>query len=327
MKSHITPQLEPLNDSSGANSPLLIHSVISSHLKDLGYPLKSLLSMEKCGEFSGAYINKSCGCGSKVISLIHHCSLRTCPQCSKIRSRRIFKQFLPFLSEFPVTKRDFYQFLTISPKNYNSLEEGFKHIKKSFSKFIRRKYIRDRIKGGIYVLETKYSDITKWNIHIHCILYGSWLDYRIRGKCNKCGQNLLKYNKYNKTFYCSNHKCNSTDVVLKQNTRLGNEWKKSSGEYAHIYGKRAKYIRGASSYITKYISQDKTNFSNEEKVAQYIFYTRKKKLINLFGIFFKAKFDKKKYIPICKICGEPINYFFDFEVSKIIIEFQDKPPS
>ena len=92
--------------------------------------------MIKCGTMSGFSVVKSCDCGKEVIPLTYHCSLRTCSNCSKIRKRRISRKYLPFLQKVHQDRKNFLYFLTISPRNYENLEEGMDHIKKSFSKFI-----------------------------------------------------------------------------------------------------------------------------------------------------------------------------------------------
>lgn len=333
MAELVTPELSPsqfgsfvrsnlgLSQICRAEGSLLVLSVITSHLKELGYPQKSINSMLKCGAPTGYFVNKKCGCGMKALPLTHHCSLRVCPDCSKIRKRRIFRKFLPFFKQFRVTKQDFFQFLTISPVNYGSLQGGFKDIRKNFSKFLRRKYIKERVKAGFYILETKQSNNGTWNIHIHAVIYGRWLDYRLRGHCNKCHQNLLKYNKRKNLFYCANRRCNSFDVIRYQDTRLNREWADSSGKTAHIYGERVKSTYGAIHYLTKYISADKSAFLSSEALADYIFSTRKQRLINAFGLFYNSKITIQ-YPFVCHQCGEEINFFIDLEVSMCLM----KPP-
>jgi hypothetical protein len=144
--------------SSRAEGSLFSNSVITSHLLELGYPKKSIDSMEKCGKETGFKFIKNCGCDTQIIRATHHCSLRTCESCAKIRKRRTINKYLPHLEGIYQTRRDFLYFLTISPENYSNLEEGLEHIKKSWSKFIRHDYIKKRIKGGFYVIETKRTE-------------------------------------------------------------------------------------------------------------------------------------------------------------------------
>lgn len=338
-----------------------ILSAISSHLRELGYPEKSINSMNRCGLDSGFKIIKSCGCGDEFKSVPMRCNLRTCSACSNVRKRRIYRKYLPFFRRYVKTKKDFLQFLTISPKNYSNnfkyykwlkkpkfkngkkyyvndkkiniygLEAGIHHLRDCFSKFLRRDYIKNRLKAGFYVLEVKQSKDGSWNIHIHLIIYGSWLDYAIRGKCNKCNQNLLKFDKFNKKYYCANRKCNSLDVIRYESTTLNREWKKSAKSNAHIYGERVHHIYGAVDYLTKYISIDKTQFNNSKDLAQYIYSTRKQKLISSFGSFSFHHKDYKliltlKPIYICKKCGQLVQFSIDTEALRLI-NSSNPPPA
>lgn len=308
-------------------SPSLVLNAISSHLLDLGHPLKSVNSMLRCGSYNGHLMEKKCGCGSELIPTTHRCNLRTCPSCAKTRKRRIFARFLPFFKKYKTSKGEFFQFLTINPPNYDNLEEGFEHIRKSFSKFLRRKYIKERIKAGFYVLETKQNENGSWNLHLHAVIYGRWLDYRIRGRCLECGQNLLRYDKFKERFHCANRKCGSLNVMRKKGTRLVREWEDSSSTTAHVYGERLKSIHGAVSYLTKYVAVDKTTFLGDRDTAIYIKATAHKKLITGFGQFFKDKLGKIKINWECRQCGEQVEFYFDLEISYYFGAIIFKPPN
>lgn len=335
----MTPELSPLIVGSNSREgiceglsvgaserrSLFIPSAITEHLNYLGYPLKSLDSLLKCGFPSGNFINARCNCGVRAIPLVHRCNKRICPECSKSRKRRIFKNYLPFFKSFVVNKSYFFQFLTISPKNYDSIEFGLKDIKINFKKFLRRKYIKNRIKAGFYVLEVKESKNKGFNIHIHAVLYGRWLDYRLRGHCLDCSQNLLKFNKSNKKFYCANRKCNSLNVIVKKDTKLNNEWFDSVGSHAHIYGERVNSSRGAVHYLTKYVSISKDDFYTNKSLAEYIFYSHKLRFINKFGSFYKLKIIFSKIPCLCPKCNSNIEFFIDMEISLILLNF-NKPP-
>ena len=126
----VSAVLRPLS-SEGA---LFSSSAISLHLASLGYPQKSINSMNKCQETNGDFVVSYCDCGKMdgVHALKHWCNLRTCLYCSKKRQRRIRRQYLSHLESLPVSRRTFLYFLTISPQNYDSLEYGLKDIRSSF---------------------------------------------------------------------------------------------------------------------------------------------------------------------------------------------------
>lgn len=330
-------------------SPLFSYSAISSHLQHLGYPEQSIKSIERCGTITHQIAKFCPNCKPELINIEHHCNLRTCPTCSLIRKRRLYRQYLPFLKHYKCNQKDFLYFLTISPQNFSNIEEGQEIVKKSFSKFIRAQYVKERIKAGIYVLETKESEDGSFNIHLHCIVYGRWLDNVIRGHCFKCKQNRIKFDRFSKKYYCANRKCNSLDVKHNQDSKIVTIFKKCSGLEVNIDIRRISKsywvhqdqelvhfrqqtdVKETLNYMLKYVSVGKESFSTSLNFAKYIHATRKRKLINTFGLFYKLR--PQKLPPMCKHCGSTdIIYCSDFEIVKDIREklesgyFEDPPP-
>ncbi|MFA5174313.1 MAG: protein rep [Candidatus Pacearchaeota archaeon] len=248
--------------------------------------------MLKCGETTGFNALMHCGCKTQVIHFTHHCCLRTCPSCSKIRKRRIRNKYLPFLSGLHQDRKYFLYFLTISPKNYENLEDGLDHIKKSFSKFLRHKYIKERIKAGLYVIETKGTE-GNWNIHMHTIIYGRYIDNKIRNN---------------------------------KNSKIVDLFRESSGREVNIHISKQNSTKFTLNYMCKYISANKDDFETELDLAKYIFQTRKRRLIHTFGEFYKIKIQIKKQI--CPHCNQPIEYIIDIEVVRVFEEniLKSKPP-
>jgi hypothetical protein len=246
--------------------------------------------MLRCGEETGNIVFVNCRCSSKAVNLKHHCCLRTCPDCAKLRKRKLRNKYLPYLSKIYQDRKNYIYFLTISPRNYDSLEDGLKKIRKNFNKFIRHNYIKERVKGGLYVIESKQSN-GKWNIHIHAIVYGRWIDNKIRKE---------------------------------KDSKLVSLWKKSSKEDVNIHISRQGSTLFSLNYMLKYISANKDDFNTPLDMAKYILSTRKMKLISTFGMFFKAKFEIIK--PVCPHCNMQIYFVFDFEVMNIYRDALNRPP-
>jgi hypothetical protein len=250
--------------------------------------------MLRCGIKTGFKCIKSCGCGNEIISFKHHCSLRTCPECSKIRKRRIRNKYLPYLKRLHQDRTNFLYFLTISPKNYENLQDGIEHLKKSFAKFLRHDYIKKRIKAGLYVIETKGTE-GNWNVHLHAIVYGRFIDNKIRKN---------------------------------KNSKLVDLFRQSSNREVNIHVQRQGSSEFTLNYMCKYISANKDDFVSELDLAKYIVFTRKRRLISTFGEFYKVKFKiNKKFI--CKKCGQEIEYLVDFQVVSMLEEIKNnlaRPP-
>jgi len=296
-------------------------------LYNLGYPLKSLNSILRCGQEED-FITAKCDCGVRIIPLIHHCDSKTCQICSLRRKKRLRKRFLPFLRDCKLDNTSSLYFLTISPKNYFNLEEGLKEIRKDLAKWVRHKYLADRIKGGFFVIETKEKEDGTWNIHLHMVIYGRRLDNRIRGQCLECNQNLLFYNRDLKKYYCANKKCNSMNVVVRDNSKLNQLWIESTGHEAHFHITHLKSASSTLNYMLKYVSMDKENFQSIQSEARYIIATRGKRLVSSFGTFYKIKLPKLLNIPrICPYCNKSIELTYNSILVSELLSRESPPPN
>ena len=278
-----------------------------AELWKLGHKDSSIDSLMRCG-VPYRHIIKQVGDERLVYPVKHKCNNRTCLSCAVVRKNRLKKKYLPYLKSFKRTAEFDFHFLNISPKNYNSLEEGYSEINRTFHKFIRRKYFKTRFKWGIWVIEFKenwagkpqydrgtgnflyYHDKRSWNIHIHLLYYGKKLDNVIRGKCLECGQNALSYDESKGGYYCKNSKCNSTKVVVKhKDSKLVREWKASSNNQdVYIFVSpdikdKDKNLKKNLNYLLKYVSIDKSDLFNDKSRAEFIHFIHNKRLLNKFG--------------------------------------------
>lgn len=266
------------------NQEIINKNPLIKELVKLNYPLKSINSMIKCGELQGEFIQK-CDCGTRLKQLKHNCNLRTCYSCSKIRCRRLSKLYTRYLKLYPKTRTKRLRFLTISPSNYSDLEFGLKDIRKNFNKFVRRKYIKENVDGGIYVIEAKATPENTWNLHLHVILYSKFI---------------------------SNYPSEEGDSILVK------EWKDTSKCDVVIDIKQVcqqkKGVKELVDYLLKYVTAFKDEFYDVKQHAFYISCTRKKKLINLFGDFFNNRPKKHDSVCICKKCGVEVEFIFDYQL-------------
>lgn len=288
--------------------PSFNYRAITEHLISLNYSEKSIISFLNCGKKSGIKIIQHCEyCGSNhLINLTHHCNLRICPNCSKRRQRKFLRRYTPVfknLNSLRNSKESVY-FLTISPLNYDTLEEGIKDISINWKKFLKSKYIKDRIKGGLWVLEIKNIG-NGWNIHIHALIQSKRLDNAIRGKCLDCGQNYLKYDKFTKQYYCGSKKCGSLNVI-KKGSKIQNIFNKiSKNNKTMINIQEIRSFNGTLNYVLKYTSSNKDDFQTDKQIAEYMKYTYKKKLVKLFGVFHNLKIPKDRLQ--CYSCKQVLN--------------------
>ena len=319
------------SDSEGAERPLLDYNGISEHLKRLNYPEKALYNFEHCGEPKGMYLLADCGCGTYPIELKNKCDNKFCPRCSKIRAFRTRKRLIPYLRSFKNNSFYKWRFLTISPVSYESYEEGKKHIRLSWKRFLKRSYIKDRIEGGFMVVEvTNKSGL--WHFHIHAIIYSRHLDNVLRGSCPHCSQNYIKYNRNTKEYYCANRNCNKIYEGHIKESRVASEFSQSAGRECMVDISQARSPKTVLNYMLKYVMMEKDSFSNIEDFAYHIAKSYKDRQINSFGKFYDFKKQIKSNHLLqetprhCKHCGEIIRFQFDSEVSELIRESKNKPP-
>lgn len=248
-----------------------------------------------CGEVSG-FVESSCGCGHSVRPLVYSCNLRTCPICAKKRKKKLFKTYMPVFRRFKPNRKFFYYFLTISPRNYNNLSDGLKTIKKNFKKFLRLKYIKERILGVLYNIEIKESN-GLWNIHIHSIVYGRWIDNKIR--------------------------------FVGDDSRIVSLWKKSSGEEVNMHVQRQSTPEYTLNYLLKYITISKENFDSVFSMSEFLIVTHKQRLIQSAGFFYNH--DEVKFLlrktssSVCPKCGFEITFFVVFD-QEAVKEWTKPPP-
>ncbi|MBS3150819.1 protein rep [Candidatus Woesearchaeota archaeon] len=269
------------------------HTALYQHLHDIGED-KIAYSLEKCGQNQRGIIMVNCNnCGyNRVTTLDYRCNFSICPNCYRKRKNRILRDYLPILNQYKICNSHNnvmgygLRFLTISPKNYSCMEEGFEHIRKSFQKFIRRKYIQERIDGYIYCIEGKQKEGRTWNIHLHAIILSKFLD-------------MIKRNN--------------------EKPRLIREAEESFSGDVHIDIKLCRNQEHALNYLLKYISKEENCFQTAEDYARYVVYTHNKNLI-VKGKVFRGKVAKQ---PIKCRCGGYLTFSFEFEID-IRKEVSDK---
>lgn len=299
-------------------------------LFDRGYPVDSLRSMLRCG-LQTDFMVATCGCGSSVVPMTYSCDSRTCSNCAYRRKRRLKNRFLPFLKACKQDRLNLLYFLTIAPEHYSTLEEGLVEIKKAFNRLRHVKYVADRFKAGLCVVETKESKGDEWHVHLHVLVYGRSVDNRMRGKCLDCGQSYMKQDLFDKRFYCANKSCNSKNVQVNSKTRMVSIVESAFRRKAHVYVSQVRGAESTLNYLLKYVSSSKEDFSSVQKEADYLCAIRGKRLVNAFGLFFKDKNGKHisfivgKNKVVCPSCGEVVIFTYDIELSYSLLHIKDRP--
>lgn len=340
------------NDLFGASEPsvepdgsLFINRELISHLKQLNYP-GSIEMIENCNKSTGIgamlYCENNCF-EPKEIHFKHHCNQRTCIFCSKRIKRKRKNLYLPMLQYYCSDRTNFIYTFSISPLNYIDEKIGIEDIRKKFNKLLRWKYFKDRIIGGLYVIESKQvwkgkpiynrktgeflyiAEEDGFNIHIHAIVYGKKIDNQIRGRCLDCNQNLMAYDYKTKKHYCKNSRCNSYNVVVtNKDSKITRLWKENFKENVIMYVDEGKSRAHSLNYVLKYITEYKDDFKSNLDLAKHITLTYRKRLIFTFGDLFGKIFPKPKLL--CSLCESELHFWIgDTEIHKRIKI--SKPPN
>lgn len=308
--------IQDLHQRATGGSSLLDLIEISEHLKELNYPKSALDGFLHCGEGTSIFLKGECDCNKYSIRVSKRCNKRFCPKCAPRRKKRIKRRLRLYLRDHFNNRQYSFKFLTIAPKNYDNLDEGMKHIKKSFRKFYRRKYIKERLIGGFYVLECTNKG-NGWNIHLHCIVYSKRLDNVYRGKCSHCGQSYLKRDRNSGKFYCANRKCNQIYEGVIKKPKIAELFESSSkrscfSDISHIGNKKS-----VINYCLKYIVSDKSSFQDSFQFSQFIVSSYNQRLISPFGDF--SSLPKIKSVVICPSCDTIIRFTLDIGVMKDVL--------
>lgn len=274
------------------------------------------------------YITSTCDCGEnhRVIKLRYRCNNRICPSCAKRRQREFFSKYLHYFDNFENNDYNRFRFLTISPVNELDLKVGLDKLQRNFRAFIRRDYFRNRVKGGMYVIECKVGSDGLWNIHLHSLIYGSYLDNRVRGRCYTCDGKSLKFEPVSGKFRCASKYCRSYDVVQDSDSKLVSEWKKVSNEDVNIDIRQQRNSKSALYYCLKYISNTKQELNNNlDYISQYLITMHNRRLLSFYGCFHNNKI--KKQPRHCSMCGSEITYIFDMSITEQYNKnYNDNPP-
>lgn len=113
-------------------------------------------------------------CG-EMITVAQYCGNRFCVVCGSYKRKRIQSRLKHI---FSLVKQDYeyrLKFLTLTIGNQKEIKPAVKHLCHSFSKFRNSKEWRQKVLGGIYVIEVTGSP-GAWHVHIHAIVLAKYYD-------------------------------------------------------------------------------------------------------------------------------------------------------
>lgn len=123
---------------------------------------------------TGAFFSRHTETGEVRVAS-NHCNLRWCPMCANTKRWVITRGVRDWLrhSNYP-------KLLTLTLKHSElPLAEQIIDLYAYFRKFRNNKFMKSRIKGGVWFFQVKISKRSgQWHPHIHALVEGQWLDHK-----------------------------------------------------------------------------------------------------------------------------------------------------
>ncbi len=122
------------------------------------------------------YTHIFCGkCGHQLI-VPAYCKNRFCPVCSFRRTARVRRRLKALVATVVETKQARLKMVTLTIPNYADAGAAANVLVRSFRALRRQKWWRDRVQGGVFVLEVTGS-VGSWHVHMHAVVLSTYLDW------------------------------------------------------------------------------------------------------------------------------------------------------
>ena len=218
-------------------------------------------NFDRCGEH--VYNLECCQC-RYVHPVRYHCKTRLCPECGRVRKTELTYAYSDALRSLGRLR-----FVTLTIKNVSVLKDGVDKIRSCFTKLRHRKYDKNKyyknlIVGGLYGIECPVGNDGLWNVHLHFVYAGEWIEQR----------------------------------------KLSDDWEKITGDSRVVFIQDVKHGRSPIGYILKYVNKhDSVVHANDGLVGEYVVALANVRLLQPFGKLLGMKADKGLFLcPCCNEC-------------------------
>lgn len=123
-----------------------------------------------------SFLSMVCGHCGRTISVPVSCGNRFCQVCNGPRKRKIRGKLSGFINTRKLRPRDTFKMLTLSVASTEDLKAQIDLLVASFRRLRQRAFWRNRVRGGLSVIEVTHSD-AGWHAHIHAIIESAFLPY------------------------------------------------------------------------------------------------------------------------------------------------------
>ncbi len=103
------------------------------------------------------------------------CKLRWCPLCAQARQNYIASEVAKWFCRV-----DYPKLMTLTLRHTSApLKSQVDFLYRSFQKFRKRKFIANRLRGGVWFFQVKKSEADgSWHPHIHCLIDSDFLEHK-----------------------------------------------------------------------------------------------------------------------------------------------------
>lgn len=112
-------------------------------------------------------------CGDKRVVPLR-CGRRSCPSCRRSSYHRHLRGYRDLAREMRDPK-----LLTLTKVTRETLTvDVIRDLRGAFRRLLHRRYFRERVRGGLYVIEAKVNS-KGWNVHLHALIDSAYLEQAI----------------------------------------------------------------------------------------------------------------------------------------------------
>jgi len=128
--------------------------------------------IDRCGRGAAIFKDQE---GFLIIATAR-CKSRLCPTCQETRSNRIWARLKAMIETIDEVRLIT---LTLAPRD-TPLKDQVKELRDAWSKLRRRKEFKNKLKGGVAVVEVTHNASTdKWHPHLHIVYEGIYIKHSI----------------------------------------------------------------------------------------------------------------------------------------------------
>jgi len=293
-------------------------SIIESALEV--YNLNWLSRFKSCGKL---FIGLRCSNCGKPLAIPSTCKLRVCPSCSKKIASKLFRKYLPLFKG--LIRCGLLSLLTLTIRNIYNMEIGIIKLKKCIHEFLKKRYVRKRIIGGIYAIEVKEDENGWFNIHVHFLIVHKYFGRPSKSEIRHLKipsrlQDISKDDLINNSYIYING-----DKVAVGQLVLSAFWEQISGDPV-IDIRRVRSPKAGLRYVLKYVLKP-PRFSTVEAYVEFLrAFKHKPRVVPLGGC--RGSVIEEKYKLKCDYCGSSSFVFVRLLYGEEIEEFllQESPP-